>query len=343
MILFPEGALEFFSHLFGQTKLKARVLRLLREERLPHTMIFQGDEGLGKTTAALDLAEAVTGTGVWEEFPSWQSEEAEKDLLLVNRAGRIFYIRPLGVSQTLRIEQFRAFLETMATFDDAVRVCIIDEAQGMRREIANALLKTLEEPPKNVYFILITHEPEALLPTIRSRGAAFPFFALSEEEFAALVRARGEVFPFRGAEEIHAAFLLSEGNPGMAAEMFAETGTRQPETAMDVWEILTVSATPFSEAAGFVPKERPEMRRMLRWMALVGRDLYVLASGAGADFVRCRGVLGREENLLSSWGGERAARAVEALKEAESACKLNISLKNIWDAVTISLGRIRKE
>ena len=336
-----EGVLEFLSHVFGQTKLKTRLSQLLREERLPHTMIFCGDEGLGKTTAALSLAETLTGSSVWDEWPAWQSAETEKDLLLVNRAGRIFYIRPIGASQTLRIEQFRAFLEAMATFDDAVRVCIIDEAQGMRREIANALLKTLEEPPKNLYFILITHEIEALLPTIRSRGAAFPFFALSEEEFTALARVKGDVFPFQSEADIHTAYLLSEGNPGMAAEMFAETGVRQPETAMDVWEILTSSATPFSEAAAFVPKERSELRRMLRWMALIGRDLFVLSSAPGGDFARCRQILGREEAVLPSWGGRRAEAAVRILKEAEIACKLNISVKNIWDMVTISLLRSR--
>ncbi len=334
--------MEFLSHVFGQRKLKERLSQLLREERLPHTMIFCGDEGLGKTTAALDLAENLTGTAVFDEWAAWQAEDTEKELLLVNRAGRIFYIRPIGASQTLRIEQFRAFLETMATFDDAVRVCIIDEAQGMRREIANALLKTLEEPPRNLYFILITHEYEALLPTIRSRGAAFPFFALSEEEFTAMARAKGDMFPVKSEADIRTAYLLSEGNPGMAVEMFAETGVRQPETAMDVWEILTTSAVPFSEAAPLGPKERPEMRRMLRWMCLIGRDLYVLA-GAGGDFARCRRILGREEAVFPSWTGERAARAVRVLKEAETACKLNISVKNIWDMTMISLLRIRKE
>ncbi len=335
--------MEILSHVFGQTKLKARLSQLLREERLPHTMIFHGDEGLGKTTAALDLAESLTNTSVWDEYAAWQSEETDKELLLINRAGRIFYIHPIGASQTLRIEQFRAFLEMMATFDDAVRVCMIDEAQGMRREIANALLKTLEEPPKNLYFILITHEPEALLPTIRSRGAAFPFFALSEEEFTELARAKGATFFAQNEVDIRSAYVLSEGNPGMAAEMFAETGARQPETAMDVWDILTTSLTPFSEAASFAPKERPELRRMLRWMCLIGRDLFALSSTSVGDFARCRQILGREEAILPSWSGNRAARAVEVLKEAESACKLNISVKNIWDMMTISLLRIRKE
>ena len=129
----------------------------------------------------------------------------------------------------------------------------------------------------------------------------------------------------------------------MAVEMFAETGVRQPETAMDVWEILTSSVTPFSEAAAFVPKERPELRRMLRWMALIGRDLFVLSSAPGGDFARCRQILGREEAVLPSWGGRRAEAAVRILKEAEIACKLNISVKNIWDMVMISMIRCRSQ
>ncbi len=335
--------MEFLGHLYGQKKLKARLSSLCEDGKLPHTLIFYGDEGLGKTTAAFDLAAFLTGTDLQKDISLWNSEEAEKEFLLVSRSGRVYYIRPIGLGQTLRIDQFRRFLEEMATFDDAVRVCIIDEAQGMRQEIANAILKTLEEPPQNLYFILITHELEALLPTIVSRGARFPFFALSEEEFSALVKARRVEFHLETEEEIRDAFLLSEGNPGLTAEMFAEGGAKQPEAAMDVWDVVTQSRIPFTEGTGLLPKDRTELRRMLRWMMLIAGDLLVQNAAPGKDFARCRGILGREEAILRFWDEDCAEKAIEVLRTAEAACRLNMSLKSIWDTVLIELMRIRKE
>lgn len=57
----------FLSHVYGQTRVKAELSRLLEEGRLPHTMIFYGEEGLGKTTAALDLAGTLAGKDIFRK------------------------------------------------------------------------------------------------------------------------------------------------------------------------------------------------------------------------------------------------------------------------------------
>ena len=343
MAVRAEGGLEFLGHVYGQKQLKGGLASLYEEGKLPHTMIFYGDEGLGKTTAAFDLAAFLTKTDLDSDISFWNSEEAASETLLVSQSGRVYYIRPIGRGETLRIEQFRMFLDEMATFDETERVCVIDEAQGMRQEIANAILKTLEEPPKNLYFVLITHELSALLPTIVSRGARFPFFALSEEEYAALARSRETDFHLKTDEEITNAYLLSEGNPGLTLEMFSASGVRQPDAAMDVWDVVTSGAIPFSEGTGLLPKDRAEFRRMIRWMMLIARDFSVRSAAPSSDFARCRSILGREEAIASEWDVEKAQRVIEILRTAESACRLNISLKSIWDMVLVEMTRIRKE
>ena len=152
------------------TRTEYAILKLLMENhRLPHTMIFYGDDGLGKTTAAFDFADFLTGASekIWVEIKKIKSSKNEK--LLENLKGdRVWYIRPMGME--LKIDQFRAFMEEMASFDEKLRVCIIDDAQKMNQYAANSFLKTLEEPVENLYFILVTSDINALLPTIVSRG-----------------------------------------------------------------------------------------------------------------------------------------------------------------------------
>lgn len=333
--------LGFLPHIYGQQKLKIELSRLVEESRLPHTMIFYGDEGLGKTTAALDFSGALTGFDVWKETRSWFEEPGfEKELVLIAAEDQVWYIRPVGME--LKIEQFRLLLDAMPSFDGRPHVCIIDEAQTMMPAIANAMLKTLEEPEGNVYFILITHDLDALLPTIISRGERFAFFPLSEEDYGALLSARPEEFHIGNPEEMRQAFLLSEGNPGMTKDMFAEGGVSQPETAMAFWELMTESTIPFARGMEMLPEDRKEFRKWLRWLILVGRDLMVAAAAPESHMERCRQVAERERRIALLWNGGRAEEALEVLKTADAACRRYISVKNIWDMVLISLIHIRK-
>lgn len=329
------------SHVYGQTRVKAELSRLLEEGRLPHTMIFYGEEGLGKTTAALDLAGTLAGKDIFQEAASWNDEAAAKAPVLTAAGDSVWYIRPSGIE--LRIDQLRLFLDAMPSFGGALHVCVIDEAQTMMPAAANVMLKSLEEPPENVYFILITHDLDALLPTIVSRAERFPFFPLSRADYEALAAARPEEFHFGSPEALEEAFFLSEGNPGMTLEMFGESGAPQPDTAMEFWERLTDSGTPFSEAASSAAADRKEFRKMLRWMIMIGRDLMVLSEAPEADLARCRRAEARERRIAPAWSGGRAEEALEVLKQADEACRRYISVKNIWDMILISLIRIRED
>lgn len=331
----------FLPHIYGQHKLKRELSRLVAEERLPHTMIFYGDEGLGKTTAALELSGVLTGQDVWKETRPWFRDSAfDKEPVLIAAEDQVWYIRPVGME--LKIEQFRLFLDAMPSFDGRPHICIIDEAQTMMPAIANAMLKTLEEPEASVYFILITHDLDALLPTIISRGERFAFFPLAKEEYIALLTAFPEEFHMESAEEMEQAFLLSEGNPGMTKEMFGEGSMPQPETAMAFWELVTESAIPFAKGMEGLPEDRKEFRKWLRWLILVGRDLMVAAAAPESRMERCSQVAERERRIAPLWNGGRAEEALEVLKTADAACRRYISIKNIWDMVLISLVHIRK-
>lgn len=335
------GIVALFPHVFGQPKLKRDLSRLLEEGRLPHTLIFYGDEGLGKTTAALDLGAALTNQDVWKEAAPWFTDPAfEKSPVLTAAEDQVWYIRPVGME--LKIEQFRLFLDAMPSFDGRPHLFIIDEAQTMMPAIANAMLKTLEEPEGNVYFVLITHDLDALLPTIISRGERFAFFPLGKEDYMSLLSARPEDFHMHTVQEKETAYLLSEGNPGMTLDMFSDEGADQPETAMSFWEMMTTSEAPFSEGMESVSEDRKVFRKRLRWLILVGRDIMVEAAAPGSGMERCRQVSSRIGRIAPEWNGGRAEEALEVLKTADAACRRYISIKNIWDMVLISFTRIRK-
>lgn len=333
---------EFLPHVYGQEKVKKELSRLLEEDRLPHTLIFYGDEGLGKTTAALDLAAALAGTG--ENLPAAveavPEEEWRKMPALTLAGERVWYLYPQGME--LKIEQFRVFLAAMASFDEKPHVCIIDEAQTMMEPVANSLLKTLEEPEGNIHFILITHDLDALLPTIVSRGERFGFYPLSRKDYHDLISAYPKKFTFpRGIEEDDL-FQMSEGNPGITLEVCDEKGSAQPGSAMDFWEIMTDGVAPFARESTVVFKDRKDFLKMIRWISLVGRDIMVLAETGDSSLVRCRAIAAREAAVAPRWGEGRGEEAVKVLKTAETAVSRYINIKNVWDMVLIELEKLQK-
>lgn len=333
---------DFLPHVYGQEKVKKEWKRLLAENRLPHTLILYGDEGLGKTTAALDLAGHLTGQldKVWEAYSSWNGAAQKKDPALVMADDQVWYLRPMGME--LKMEQFRLFLESMASFDEKPHVCIIDEAQTMMDPVANSLLKTLEEPEGNIHFILITHDLNALLPTIISRGERFAFFPLAATDFLALMAMQPEKYTFPSGMDKQTLYQLSEGNPGIALEVCDEKGENQPEGAMDFWEIVTRDSIPFTKLSAKEWKDRQEFLRMLRWIMLVGRDIMVLSETGNSSMARCISVVQREQALAGEWNAGRGEKAVQVLKTAETAVSRYINIKNVWDMILIELEHIQK-
>ena len=233
-------------------------------------------------------------------------------------------------------------MEEMASFDEKLRVCIIDDAQKMNQYAANSFLKTLEEPVENLYFILVTSDINTLLPTIVSRGERFPFFPLMENEFYYLVETEAEEFNFDGTVRKETAFKVSEGNPGVAKDLCGEKGMMQLDVAMRFWETVTTSSTAFSSLSAWTFKEREDFLVLLRWLIIIGRDLMIGAETTDDQLEKCMQWSDREKRLLKYWTDGRAIEALAVLQKAESACRRYISTKNIWDMILIQLQHIQK-
>lgn len=153
-------------------------------ESLSHAYLLVGQEGLGKTQFALELGAAIVsacgGCGHCDEC-----ERARRglhpDLTVVEREGEL-----------IRIDQVERLVAELSLkpFLAERRVWVIPEAEKLGREAANKLLKSLEEPPAHVYFLLVSDEPERVLPTISSRCQVVEFRPVSDAVVAAYLGER---------------------------------------------------------------------------------------------------------------------------------------------------------
>ncbi len=201
-----------FGDIPGQAPAKAFFERVLRDGTLSHAYLLTGPEGLAKTAFARELGAAlVSGCGNCGACP--ECERARRgvhpDLHVLEREGDVW-----------RIEQVKAIVGDLSLkpFSAARRVWVIPEIEYMNRESANKFLKSLEEPPSYVVFLLVTDRLERVLPTIRSRCQVVEFRPLSDTEVASHLLERCDVSP----SAAEALARLSLGSVEKAARMAAD-------------------------------------------------------------------------------------------------------------------------
>ena len=168
-----------FSDLVGQSHVTATLANAIKNNRVAHAYIFSGARGVGKTTAARILAKALNCVHGPTAEPCGVCD-ACKEIA----SGNSLDVIEIDAASNRGIDQIRELREMVRYAPAASRskVVILDEAHMLTDEASNALLKTLEEPPERVIFVMATTQPEDLGDTIRSRSQHFHFRALTFAE-----------------------------------------------------------------------------------------------------------------------------------------------------------------
>ena len=173
-----------FSELRGQDHVVRALRNAVRDDRVGHAYLFSGPRGTGKTTSARILAKVLNCERPVDGEPCGECASC-----LAVEAGTSFDVHELDAASNNGVDAMRDLIErTMLATPGRNRVYILDEVHMLSRAAEAALLKTLEEPPSHVVFVLATTDPQKVSDTIRSRTQHLEFHLLPAEVLEGLVR-----------------------------------------------------------------------------------------------------------------------------------------------------------
>lgn len=209
----------------------AELIAASATERMHHGWIFAGPKGVGKAGMAFDFAKRLLVAGAGRPVPQDVLAPSDNDAiikLLLARAHPDFVrLERLEretkgsegqLARNITVDQVRGLARLLhsAPAMGSRRIVLIDSADDLEAGAANALLKSLEEPPTGAVFLLVAHRPGRLLPTIRSRCRVIRFQALEDDVMA---EALAQALPDVADSERQKLAVGAEGSPGQAIAM----------------------------------------------------------------------------------------------------------------------------
>src|SRR5271170_2174801 len=243
-----------FSHVIGQDHVTRTLKNALEQGRTAHGYIFSGHRGIGKTTVARILAMALNCRS--SDKPVTEPCGVCESCTEI-RAGNSVDVIEIDAATNRGIDEIRELREAARyrPARDRFKIYILDEAHQITDAAFNALLKTLEEPPSHMVFMMATTEPENIPQTIRSRCQHFSFHAVKFEDILAqlkMIAAREQIHAEDGAlallaeagdgsmrdalsimDQAIASAPLVEGRPALAASQIRELMGSVPNTVFE--------------------------------------------------------------------------------------------------------------
>lgn len=311
----------FAERVLGHEAEQERFTSAIASGRPHHAWLISGPRGIGKATLAYKLAEHVLSLTNPAQTPRWIAARSHPDLFVLERG--FTDSKPKRLRQEIVVDDARRMSEFFARTSGSGgwRMAIVDSADELNTEAANALLKLVEEPPDKALILLLSHRPGRLLRTLRSRCRRLTLSALREETVEEILRH----LPLDGKESdgLAAAARLSGGSPGRALELRDSLGAKAFDSFL---KAKTLSAGTKLAVAGYFAQRQAAVQDfeifadlLLDWLA---REAAAEpGTGRAAALAKAHQEISGARGVVAGYNLDRRTAALNALATLEDALK----------------------
>lgn len=362
-----------FSEFLGNERIVTALRGALRNDRVPHALLFTGPRGVGKFMLARLFAQAATcermkddfcgecatcirtsllanqqsliEEGLTERGESADAAMVERTPLILQTHPDVWVLVPDPVRlktpvarPVLRVGQLRA-MQRAAYFQPLGRrrVFIIDGAETMRWDVADTFLKILEEPPGLATFILTAPSPYSLTSTIVSRCMQFHFAPVWQAQVETILKSHSDQSP----AQIKSAAQMAEGSPGRAMGMDVEDAGRRRKDALRILERAAEGTgfnQIFADTSAIAKDRESSFEEQLEIFYGLLSDLMKLTTGVCEPVLRNSGLAKELVALSKRIDARWVMRAIKGFDEVYAGTRRNLNRQLGLDALAASLG-----
>jgi DNA polymerase-3 subunit delta' len=307
--------------------------RAIHQDKVSHSYLFLGNDGIGKKWAALQFAKALNCL----EGNTENGDACDQCLSCKKIDHRlhpdVLLLEPEG--QTLKVDQVRQMQRDLAykPYEGRRRVCILAAVDRMAPNMSNTLLKTLEEPPLHTVIILLANNPRFLLPTILSRCQMIRFHPLPVPLVSNwLTEQKGF-----SEEEAHLLASLSEGSPGKALEIREEID-RLPRQEL-LMGFVGSKSLPFEKKESWaesLSSNRENLILLLEVTKTLLRDLVMMKTLKNKSKLIHSDLFQEMESLATEWHLPSLLNRMEVLHQTTLAIRSNANMPLALEAMMLS-------
>ena len=316
-----------FSEIIGHSRQLGALRSALRKGRLHHAYLFLGPEGIGKRTVALALAKAIHCDAGNDDFCGTCANCAR---ISGGNHPDLRVIGPLPDKKEISIHQVREVERELSlrSFSGRRKIAVIDPATLMNLSAQNALLKTLEEPPRGSLLVLIASNAGGLLPTLRSRCLLVSFGAVEAVSVAAFLTSS------RGIDPDRAGLLAALSMGSIGAALALENENRREQRAS--WSEAVCSLRAGDYRAGIVAAEdiaakKEDCLQFLAWAETWYRDVLVYGVTRDPKQLVNQDLLERIQDQASAAAEERTVDVINQIAEAQRAIQRNLNRRMVLE------------
>ncbi len=302
---------------------------------LSHAILIEGDEGIGKTTLAQEICRLLVCSE--DNKPCGQCVPCKK--IDAGIHPDVFEVFPAGKSQTVgvkEIEPLKKYIYVKPN-DADLKIVIIHSAERMNLFAQNAMLKMIEEPPEDTFFIFLCKNSQAMLATVLSRVTVYRVSYASEDEVKDELFRR---FPELDGTVAERAARISCGNIGLAIRLVSEDGFEPYDDAVSILK-ATVSRDRalLCLALGKYSKKKEDALALMSLLKLVFRDVCAKKSGAEKS---ASGLFSEIEEIARQISASASLKIMQACDEFTAAVLGNANLALCLTAFEICVDKAVK-
>ena len=327
----------YFPKLIGNDETKARLGKAMESGTLPHAFLIGGPAGSGKSTLALEIAAALNCSDKGGTLPCGSCNNCRR--IYEGNYPDVKLLTKKKDKATLGVEAVKDFREDMflSSTESENKIYIIDDAECMTSEAQNALLKVLEEPPKDVRILLLAAECDRILTTIKSRAQYIPMSRFDDETLSEkLLSTSAEARAMKAADgsKFMGLIMSADGRLGLAKELLNKRLSDEiEEERKEIISLIRAAGQKSSYAdihlaLSRFPAKRPELIVALERLMSALRDLIVIKYDPNTQTLFFPSA-SEAEGLCGDIDSKRLVALYDAVNEAHVLCTRNANVANI--------------